>query len=172
MLTNTANTPNIKPSVPSAPAAQGPLSGLRGLVVGLVFLLTILAVLVFIGAKTGRGTSKPPVPPIAPEASGTLSTPLPIAAVSDEADKGVLRVYFTKASPNNFKEELLAVVPAEAAGSYNKFTAATGEAKLEAGRIFFVYLNNPAIDRSDPGALGFLADVRADLEKTLGQVLF
>lgn len=140
---------------------------------GLVFLLIVLGVLVFVGANAGRKTgSKPPVPPLAPEATSTLPTSLPIAAVSDEADKGVLRVYFTKVSPNNFKEELLAVVPVDAAGAYNKFTAATGEAKLEAGRIFFVYLNNPAIDRSDPGALAFLADVRADLEKAVGQALF
>lgn len=173
MLTNTANTPNTKPSAPSAPAAQGPLSGLRGLAVGVVFLLIVLGVLVFVGAGAGRKPgSEPPVPPFAPEATGTLPTSLPIAAVSDETDKGLLRVYFTKASPNNFKEELLAVVPMETGAQYNKFTAATGEAKLEAARIFYVYLNNPAVDRSDPGALGFLADVRADLEKTLGKPLF
>ena len=171
MLTNTANTPNAKPSVPTGPK-QGPLASLKGLAVGLVFLLIVLGVLVFVGAKAGRGTSKPAVPPLEPKVTGTGATSLPIAAVSDEADIGVLRVYFAKASPNNFKEELMAVVPVDAAGAYNKFTAATGEAKLEAGRIFFVYLNNPAIDRSDPGALGFLADVRADLEKTLGKPLF
>lgn len=172
MPTNTPDTSN-KSSASTEPQAQEPISSMRGLLVGVVFLLIVLGVLVFIGAGAGRKTGlEPPVPPLGPEAVGTLPRSLPIAAVSDEADKKVLREYFAKAAPGNFKEELLAVVPREAGAAYNKFAAATGEAKLEAARIFFVYLNNPAVDRSDPSAMGFLEDVKSDLEKAVGQPLF
>lgn len=171
MPTNNSNTPKTQ-SPSTEPQTQGPLSGLRGLVVGVVFLLVVLGVLVVIGAKAIRKAPEPPVPPVAPGETGALVSPAPITAVSDEAVKKVLRGYFAKASPNNFKEELLAVVPVEAAGAYNEFTAATGEAKLGTARNFFIYLNNPAVNRSDPGALAFLEDVKSDLEKTLGQPLF
>lgn len=155
-----------------SPQPQESATSLKGLVVGVVFLLIVLGVLVVIGAKTIRKAPQPPVPPAAPN-TGTMATPVPITVVSDEGQKAALRSYFVKASPNNFKEEFMANVPVEAVGAYNEFVkSASGEAKLSAARNFFIYLNNPAVNRTNPQALAFLADVKADLGKTVGQALF
>lgn len=151
---------------------QGPMTSLRGLAAGVIFLVIVLAVLVFIGTKAGRGSAQPPVPPIAPGESVTGASPVPIAPLTDSGQKSELVAYFARVSAN-FAEEFMVDVPAEAGLAFEQYTAATdGAKKLEKARNFFIYLNNPNVDRNDSAQVAFLADVKADLEKAVGQPLF
>lgn len=103
-----------------------------------------------------------PDPDVAPE-------PLPVVA---EEEASPLQDYFARVSVN-FRAEFMDQVSAAAADFFLKYEAAGDEAeKLEAGRAFYIYLDNPAVDKSDPAFVAFLADVKADLEKTLGKPLF
>lgn len=148
------------------------MTSLKGLVAGVIFLLIVLGVLVFIGAKAGRGSAEPALPPLAPGESVTAASPVPIAPLTDSGQRTELATYFARVSAS-FKEEFMAHVPAEAGLAFEQYTGAVDAAeKLEAARNFFIYLNNPNVDRNDSAQMAFLVDVKADLEKAVGQPLF
>ena len=144
------------------------------LIIGVIFTIVVLGVLLAVGElnKKKQGQQQP---------SGTsleVSKPVPGASppslpqVQDKSKADKLRDYFAKASVN-FKEQFMAKVADVAADKYLEYSqAADPEKKLEAARAFYIYLNNPAVDKSDPGFTQFLADVKADLEKALGKALF
>lgn len=90
-----------------------------------------------------------------------------------QQQKELLGGYFSKVSPANFKEDILAQIPAGAANAYGKYLGAeTADQKLEAAMTFFIYLNNQAMDTSNPKVAAFLDDVRADLESNVGQRIY
>ena len=137
---------------------------------GLLLLVLIIAALVVF--KGVRKTAEQQ-----PAAEGEVSLPVPgvsppaLPPVEEEDQFEKLSAYFAGAS-TNFKEEFMDQVPQIAAVKYDEYLAAEGDTKLAAARAFYIYLNNPAVDRSDPAFEPFLADVKVDLEKVLGKPLF
>lgn len=99
--------------------------------------------------------------------------PWPPEQALNAQQKELLRGYFNEVSPANFKEEFLAQIPAGAANAYGRYLEAEADdQRLEAAMTFFSYLNNQAIDTSDPKVAAFLDDVRADLESNVGQRIY
>lgn len=135
-------------------------------------LLILVAVLVTISYLAGNKQKQQKAE------TGTLiiSSPIPgaspykLPAVSAQSDIDLLKDYFKQASPN-FGDELMSLVPAVAVDYYKKYKDAAGDAKLEAARAFYIYLNNPASVANEQYKT-FIEDVKVDLEKSLGQPLF
>lgn len=165
------NLPNIQ-----KPSGQAPVSGQRTwLIVGVVFILVVAAVAFLVSKNYVAKPAKEQ--PVQTQENLVVSTPVPGASppalktVSGEKEANVLRSYFKKVSPDNFKEEFMASVPAVAYNSYNDYLRADfPEGKLQSARDFYIFLTNPAAPK-DPSYKSFLADVKADLEKSLGKAL-
>lgn len=138
---------------------------------GLLIILIIGALLLL--ANVNKSSQQQPAPQTELEVSspvpGVSPPALPPVEQEDQLEK--LRAYFAGAS-SNFKEDFMDQVPQIAAVKYEEYLVAEGDSKVEAARAFYIYLNNPAVDRSDPAFEPFLADVKSDLEKTLGKPLF
>ena len=141
-------------------------------------VLAIIVVAVFVGLlalyfKIGTKGAKPNQT----SENGALSTPvsqdtpkLP-PPVSNADDKKALSDYFTNVS-TNFKPEYLDKIPQVAATAFTNYQAAEGDARLDAARTFYIYLNSPGIAPGDDIYPEFAKDVQNDLEKTLGKKLF
>ena len=83
-----------------------------------------------------------------------------------------LKEYFSKVSVH-FQDNFMTNIPEVALSAYQKYLdAGEGEAKLEAARAFYIYINNPGVLKDDPSYSQFLTDVKDDLEDTLGRNLF
>lgn len=137
-------------------------------------ILILVAILVTISYLAGN-KKIPATGPNQQQPAG-VSSPLPgaspykLPAVSDQSDINLLKDYFKQASPN-FRDELMSLVPAVATDYYKKYKDATGDAKLEAAKAFYIYLNNPA-SVSNNQYKTFIDDVKRDLEKSIGKPLF
>src|SRR3989344_5293083 len=110
-------------------------------------ILILVAILVTISYLVGN--KKKPGPNQQQQQPAGVSSPLPgaspykLPAVSVQSDIDLLKDYFKQASPN-FGDDLMSLVPAVAVDYYKKYKDTTGDAKLEAARSFYIYLNNPA----------------------------
>lgn len=103
----------------------------------------------------------------------TPKTPNLAGQALSQQQKEILRGYFSKVSPTNFQEGILAQIPAGAARAYSRYLEAkTDDQRLEAAVTFFIYLNNQAMDISNFQTRAFLDDVRADLESNVGQRIY
>lgn len=95
---------------------------------------------------------------------------LPAVTEQKESDVNILRDYFKGVSVN-FKEDLMPLVPAAALELYKNYKAAGGDAKVEAARNFYIFLNNPG-SASNEQYIKMIDDVKSDLEKAVGKPLF
>ncbi len=145
-----------------------------GVAVTILILLTIIGGIIIYNQKASKkaeeaGVSPSPIPlsSVNPE----ISPPVPPPVV--DTKKETLRTYFKSASPKNFREDFLNNLPDRAADDYIKYSSAAEDSeKIKYARSFYMFLNNPAVNRNDPEFLNFVADIRADLESKLGGPLF
>ena len=98
------------------------------------------------------------------------ASPVILPKVDDQKDISLLNSYFKKAS-TNFREEFMAMVPKGAVAEYKNYLSSSGDAQVQAAQSFYIYLANPA-NLANAQFKTFLADVKGDLEKTLGKPLF
>ena len=141
-------------------------------------VLAIIVVAVAVGLlmfylKTSSKGSKPDQTSESTALSTPVSheTPKPPPAISNADDKKALSEYFTNVS-TNFKPEYMEKIPQVAASAFKNYQAAAGDAKLDAARTFYIYLNSPGVAPGDDIYPEFVKDVQNDLEKTLGKKLF
>lgn len=145
------------------------------IIIAVVSVLILLGLIVFFV----KGSKKPPKTSTSQESGILVASPNakispPVLPKVKEASKSIeLGAYFKRVSPANFKDTFLANLPDAAAEDYLKYIKTENpEEKINAARSFYIILNNPAADRSDPQFNKFVIDIRADLEKTLGKPLF
>ncbi len=167
---------SLSPDPPNKPKPADPPARLGLILVPIVLLLLVLGLVYFFMAKKGQAP-KPAAetkssPQLTVSSPDPKATPPALPKVEDQNQAKVLKEYFSKVSPANFKDEFMGKVPKLAADAYNSYVAAQGDAKFEAARAFYIYLNNPGIDRNNAQMVAFLADVKKDLEKTVGKALF
>lgn len=157
---------------PSQPEPK--FSGSRlGALLALVAIIVLAGLFLIYRQKTSKPTEQTPSPSQIPLSSVNpeISPPVPPPVVDTKKD--TLRNYFKVASPKNFREAFLDNLPDRAADDYIKYSNATDEAeKLKYARSFYMFLNNPAVNRNDPEFINFAADIRTDLEAKLGGPLF
>ena len=136
-----------------------------------VALVVVVSLAFFVKQKKGVGTGQTPTQ--TPLAQIVESSPVALPAIkSDEGGADDLKKYFVSISPA-FADDFMAQVPEVAKDAYKKYQQTTEpEAKLEAARAFYIYLNNPGAKSNDPMFKEFLDDVKFDLEETLGRDLF
>lgn len=161
------------------PANQNnsPLTGFRPSRFWLIFagIASVVLILIFVLSFYLLNKKAPPDLSQSPQTAEKVieQSPVALPAIkSEDTSADELKVYFVSVSPV-FNEEFMAQVPEIAKDAYKKYKE-TGEPlqKLEAARAFFIYLNNPGSKTDDPIFQEFLNDVKTDLEKTLGRVLF
>lgn len=173
----TMDSPPTQQPLPSQPQPGHDFKASYWVIGAVAVGATLLAIAAFVlvgqsrkGGEEQQTSQLSELPISSPEPNVSPPT---LPPVQGEEKTSSLRAYFASVSPNNFKEEFMAKVPDVAANSYIEYSKAQGdEAKSEAARAFYIYLNNPAADTGDPSFAAFLADVKADLEKTLGKPLF
>lgn len=100
-------------------------------------------------------------------------SPVALPAIKEQNEQSnVLKQYFSQVSVH-FQDNFMQNVPEITLDAYKKYLdAPEGEEKLEAARAFYIYLNNPGALKDDPSYNQFLADIKDDLENTLGRNLF
>jgi|SRR3989344_7264801 len=98
------------------------------------------------------------------------SPPAPPPPVKSEDDKKLISDYFSQVS-TNYKPEYIQNIPDVAVNAYKKYKDASGDAKLEAARALYIYLNSPGL-APDESFKQFVEDIKFDLEQSLGRKLF
>ena len=179
-----AVSPVVSPNVPlqtkpevAKPAGDSPSQfDLRPPKFWLVLAIIVVAAAVGLLTLYFKTSSKGAKPNQTSE-NGALSTPVSDETpklpppVSNADDKKALSEYFTNVS-TNFKPEYMEKIPQVALDGFKKYQAAAGDAKLDAARTFYIYLNSPGVAPGDDIYPEFVKDVQNDLEKTLGKKLF
>lgn len=148
------------------------------IIIGAGLFVLILVLVVWWGKR------KPPHQPglgQVPSVSRLISSPDPgakapeLPTVSSALAKETLKDYFSRVSAQNFEEGFLENMPQVVFDYYQKYLAtseASASAKKEAARAFYIYLNAPSKNKSNPKYAGFVSDVKKDLENTLGTSIF
>lgn len=170
-------SPSFK--APSSPSGNDPKIDDKNWVhLGLIIIPALLLILLIVlGVGLFLRGKKSPTPNATKKEAPAISSPIPRAspvqlpAVKEQKKTDELKNYFAKVSPS-FKQEYMSKVPDAAAGAYDDYLASSGDKKVEAARAFYIYLNNPGVDQSDTQFKTFLADVKSDLEKSIGKPLF
>lgn len=182
MAINQNYQPNMPPATGQPAAATSPApapadrenfwgNGGRQKLIGAVVAILIVGLIVAIFQNLRQEAPPEEELPISSPVAG--ASPVPLAAIEEKGQADVLTAYFGRVSPANFDEDFMDKVPQLAASAYLEYTqAADSDSKQESARTFYIYLTNPAVDQSDPRVAAWLADVKADLEKTLGKPLF
>lgn len=170
--TNAGVTDNWnKTPAPVQPAPPN-FSGSRlGALLALVAIIIIAGLFLIYRQKTSKPVDQAVSPSQVPLSSVNPEISPPVLPMVIASKKETLRTYFKSASPNNFREDFLNNLPDRAADDYQKYIAATDEAEKRKYAIsFYMFLNNPAVNRNDPEFINFAGDVRADLESKVGQL--
>lgn len=136
-----------------------------------VIVLVLLVAFSTFFVKKLNAPSNPVATPLAVSSPIPGASPIALPAVREQTDIDLLSTYFANTSAS-FKSEFMAKTPQKAVEAYKQYTtAASDDAKLQAARNFYIYLNNPAAPQ-DAEYREFLEDIKADLEKGLGKNLF
>lgn len=136
---------------------------------GLFVSLVILLWAFFLNRSEVVEVADQNTPAVADEKPAPTLPPLPIIENGEKISK--LKEYFAAVSPN-WKDEYIKMVPEAAGKGYYDFLDSTDEDKRDAAVDFYTYLSNPGVPKTDEGFILFLNDVRADLEKQVGQPLY
>lgn len=163
----------VKPFVGGGGYVKPP-KGRLAIIIAAVSVLILLGLIAFFvkGSKQNPKISASQEPRIMVASPNPNASPPVLPKIKEASKSSELGAYFKRVSPDNFKDTFLANLPDAAADAYLMYTKTENpEEKINAARSFYIILNNPAADRSDPQFTKFVLEIKADLEKTLGKPL-